>query len=67
MEVGQGPAQTVTVTANRRPGEGQRHAHGCHRAEQVNDIPLAGRNWVTLLKVVPGANAIASTNEQHRL
>ncbi len=30
--------------------------------QQVNDIPLAGRNWVTLLKVVPGANAIVNSN-----
>ena len=25
-------------------------------------MPLQGRNWVTLLKVLPGANAVASTN-----
>ncbi|MGO9256875.1 MAG: carboxypeptidase regulatory-like domain-containing protein [Bryobacteraceae bacterium] len=62
LEVGQGPAQTVTVEANQDLVKDTSALMTPIGAEKVNDIPLEGRNWVTLLKVVPGANAIASTN-----
>ncbi len=62
LEVGQGPVETVTVTAQQDLVKDSATRMNAIEARQVNDIPLAGRNWVTLLKVVPGANAIASTN-----
>jgi hypothetical protein len=60
MEVGQGPAQTVTVTARETLVKENATRMDAIDSKQVNDVPLAGRNWVTLLKVVPGANAIAN-------
>jgi hypothetical protein len=62
LEVGQGPVETVTVTAQQDLVKDTAARMDAIEASQVNDIPLEGRNWVTLLKVVPGANAIASTN-----
>jgi hypothetical protein len=62
LEVGQGPVETVTVTANQDLVKDSAALMTPIDAAQVNAVPLAGRNWVTLLKVVPGANAIASTN-----
>src|ERR1700723_596102 len=62
LEVGQGPVETVTVTANQELVKDTAALMTPIDAAQVNAVPLAGRNWVTLLKVVPGANAIASTN-----
>jgi len=62
LEVGQGPIETITVAANQDLVKDSAARMDAIEAKQVNDIPLAGRNWVTLLKVVPGANAIASTN-----
>ncbi|HUA62206.1 MAG TPA: carboxypeptidase regulatory-like domain-containing protein [Verrucomicrobiae bacterium] len=62
LEVGQGPAESVTVTAQEDLVKDSAVRMDAIEAAQVNDIPLAGRNWVTLLKVVPGANAITSTN-----
>ena len=31
------------------------------QADQVHDMPLQGRNWASLLKVIPGSNPINST------
>jgi len=62
LEVGQGPVETVTVTANADLVKDSGTRLTAIDAAQVNEVPLAGRNWVTLLKVIPGANAIASTN-----
>jgi len=62
LEVGSGPVETVTVTASADLVKDTATRMSAIEAAQVNDIPLAGRNWVTLLKVIPGANAIASTN-----
>jgi Carboxypeptidase regulatory-like domain len=62
LEVGQGPVETVTVTANVDLVKDTATRMDAIEASQVNDIPLAGRNWVTLLKIVPGANAITTTN-----
>jgi len=62
MEIGQGPVQSVTVTAQEDLVKDSATLLTPINAAQVNEVPLAGRNWVTLLKVVPGANAIASTN-----
>ena len=62
LEVGQGPVETITVTANADLVKDSGTRLTAIDASQVNEVPLAGRNWVTLLKVIPGANAIASTN-----
>ncbi len=62
LEIGQGPVETVTVTANQDLVKDSATRMNAIDAAQANAVPLAGRNWVTLLKVVPGANAIASTN-----
>jgi hypothetical protein len=62
LEVGAGPVETVNVTATADLVKDTATRMNAIAAAQVTDMPLAGRNWVTLLKVVPGANAIASTN-----
>ncbi len=62
MDVGAGPVETVTVSANQDLVKDTAARMEAIEASNVHDIPLAGRNWVTLLKVVPGANAITSTN-----
>jgi hypothetical protein len=62
LEIGQGPVETISVTAQQDLVKDTAARIDAIGANQVNDIPLAGRNWVTLLKVIPGANAIASTN-----
>src|SRR6202041_2222911 len=54
LEVGQGPVETVTVTANQDLVKDTAALMTPIDAAQVNAVPLAGRNWVTLLKVVPG-------------
>jgi Carboxypeptidase regulatory-like domain len=61
MEVGQGPTESVTVTAAQDLVTDSAVRTGAIQSRQVEDVPLAGRNWTTLLKVLPGANAITST------
>ena len=62
LDIGQGPVESVTVTAQQDLVKDSATRMDAIEARQVDDIPLEGRNWVTLLKVIPGANAIASTN-----
>ena len=62
LEVGQGPAETVTVTTEQDLIKDSGVRSNAIISRQVDDMPLQGRNWVTLLKVLPGANAVASTN-----
>jgi hypothetical protein len=62
LEVGQGPAETVTVTTSQDLIKDSGSRSNAIISRQVDDMPLQGRNWVTLLKVLPGANAIASTS-----
>src|SRR5215471_17761132 len=61
LEVGQGPAETVTVTTEQELVKDSGVRSNAIISRQVDDMPLQGRNWVTLLKVLPGANAVAST------
>jgi hypothetical protein len=61
LEVGQGPAETVTVTAEQELVKDSAVRSNAIQSRQVEDIPVAGRNWTTLLKVIPGANAVTST------
>ncbi|HEY2015937.1 MAG TPA: carboxypeptidase regulatory-like domain-containing protein [Bryobacteraceae bacterium] len=62
LEVGQGPTETVTVTASQDLVKDSSVRSGTIQARQVADMPIAGRNWTTLLKVLPGANAVATTS-----
>ncbi len=62
LELGQGPAETVTVTAEQELVRDSAVRSTAIESRQVEDIPVAGRNWTTLLKVLPGANATTSTN-----
>jgi hypothetical protein len=61
LEVGQGPAETVTVTATQELVKDSAVRSDAILSRQVENIPVAGRNWTTLLKIIPGANAITST------
>ena len=61
LEVVQGPAETVTVTTEQELVKDSGTRSSAIVSRQVADMPLQGRNWVTLLKVLPGANAVAST------
>jgi hypothetical protein len=62
LEVGQGAVQTVTVSAEQELVKDSAVRTDAIQSRQVEDIPTAGRNWTTLLKVIPGANAVTSTN-----
>jgi hypothetical protein len=62
LEVGQGPAETVTVTAEQELVKDSAARIDAIQARTVADMPTAGRNWTTLLKVVAGANAVTSTS-----
>ena len=57
LEVGSGPAETVTVTTQQELVKDSGVRAETIVARQVADMPLQGRNWVTLLKIIPGANA----------
>ncbi|MCU1237928.1 MAG: hypothetical protein JWP63_5895 [Candidatus Solibacter sp.] len=57
LEIGSGPAETVTVTTQQELIKDSGVRTETISARQVADMPLQGRNWVTLLKIIPGANA----------
>jgi hypothetical protein len=56
LEVG-APADSVTVTATAEQTLAKDSAvrFATVQAKQVAEMPLAGRNWINLLKVIPGA------------
>src|SRR3954452_18999170 len=56
LEVG-APAESVTVTATAEQALVKDSAvrFATVQAKQVSEMPLAGRNWINLLKVIPGA------------
>ncbi len=56
LEVG-APAESVTVTATAEQTLVKDSAvrFATVQAKQVTEMPLAGRNWINLLKVIPGA------------
>ena len=62
LEVGQGTTQTVTVTAEQELIKDSAARIDAIQARTVEDMPTAGRNWTTLMKIIPGANATATTN-----
>jgi hypothetical protein len=62
LELAVGPSDVVEVTASAVPlaiDSGVRSE--TVQADQVHDMPLQGRNWATLLKVIPGSNPTNST------
>ncbi len=56
LDVG-GASESVTVTASGEVALVKDSAvrSGIVQAKQVTEMPLAGRNWINLLKVIPGA------------
>jgi hypothetical protein len=56
LDVG-APAESVTVTATAEQALVKDSAvrFATVQAKQVTEMPLAGRNWINLLKVIPGA------------
>jgi hypothetical protein len=57
LEVGAGPATSVTVTADQQLVKDSGERVGTLQAQQVADIPNNGRNWANLLGMIPGAIA----------
>jgi hypothetical protein len=56
LEVGEGPAAVVTVTAEQQLVKDSAVRYDTIQSAVVADMPLNGRNWATLLKALPGAN-----------
>jgi hypothetical protein len=61
LEVGSGPASEVTVTAEQQLVKDSGERSETVQSQQVSDMPNNGRNWATLMKVIPGSNAIGDT------
>jgi hypothetical protein len=57
MEVGAGPAAAITVTAEQQLIKDDGERMETIQANQVSEMPNNGRNWATLLKVIPGSIA----------
>lgn len=55
LEVGEGPSSIVTVTAEQQLVKETGVRYETIQSKQVAEMPLNGRNWATLLKVIPGA------------
>src|SRR5439155_18583791 len=56
LEVGvTAEAVTVTATAEQTLVKDSAVRFATVQAKQVSEMPLAGRNWINLLKVIPGA------------
>ncbi|MCL4402670.1 MAG: carboxypeptidase regulatory-like domain-containing protein [Acidobacteria bacterium] len=56
LDVGSGPATVVTVTAEQQLMTTESAVRAATiQSKQVTDLPLQGRNWTTLLKVIPGS------------
>ncbi len=55
LEVGEGPSSIVTVTAEQQLVKESGVRYETIQSRQVAEMPLNGRNWATLLKVIPGA------------
>jgi len=55
LEIGEGPSSVITVTAEQQLVKDSAVRYETVQAKQVSEMPLAGRNWINLLKVIPGA------------
>jgi len=56
LEVGGGPIESVTVTAEQQLIKDSGARYDTIQAKQVAEMPNNGRNWATLLKMIPGSN-----------
>ena len=56
MELGTGPSTTVTVSAEQQIVKDSAVRYETVLSKQVTDMPLQGRNWTTLLKIIPGSS-----------
>jgi hypothetical protein len=56
LEIGEGAATVVTVTAEQQLVKDSAVRLETIQARQVSDMPLNGRSWPTLLKIVAGSN-----------
>ena len=61
LEVGSGPASQITVTAEQQLVKDSGERSETVQSQQVAEMPNNGRNWATLMKVIPGSNAIGDT------
>ncbi len=61
IEVGAGPAASVTVTADQQLIKDSGERLETLQAAQVSETPNDGRNWANLLKLIPGAVANEDT------
>ena len=59
MVVGGGPAEEITVTAEQQLVKDSGTRAETIQADQVSEMPNNGRNWATLLKIVPGSTPIS--------
>jgi hypothetical protein len=56
LEIGDGPATTITVTSEQQIVKDNAVRYESIQSKQVTDMPLQGRNWSTLLKIIPGSS-----------
>jgi hypothetical protein len=61
LDVGAGPAAEVTVTAEQQLIKDSGVRSETIQSKQVSEMPNNGRNWATLLKIIPGSNAISDS------
>jgi hypothetical protein len=61
LEVGAGPATSVTVTAEQQLVKDSGERVETLQAAQVSETPNDGRNWANLLRLLPGAVANEDT------
>lgn len=59
LEIGEGVASVVTVTAEQQLVKDSAVRYDTVQAKQVADMPLMGRNWTAVLKAIPGATPTA--------
>jgi hypothetical protein len=56
LEIGTGPASSITVSADVQSIQTENAVRSeTIQAKQVTEMPLQGRNWSTLLKIIPGS------------
>ncbi len=56
LEVGTGPVTVVNITAEQQMMSTENAVRSeTIQSKQVTDMPLQGRNWSTLLKIIPGS------------
>jgi hypothetical protein len=57
LEIGSGPSTVVTITAEQQMMVTENAVRAeTIQSKQVTEMPLQGRNWSTLLKIIPGSS-----------